>query len=85
VPYNGMLDVSVVYNPQATQLLTGLWLLITGRFLNHHSVHPFRTGEVYVEEARKALVGIDGRLMKTPVGDYRIQVEQEVINFLIPD
>jgi len=85
VPYNGMLDVSVVYNPQATQLLTGLWLLITGRFLNHRSVHPFRTREVMVEESRKALVGIDGRLMKTPVGEYKIQVEQEVINFLIPD
>jgi hypothetical protein len=30
------------------------------------------------------MVGIDGRLMKTPVGPYRISVEQEVINFLIP-
>jgi diacylglycerol kinase family enzyme len=85
VPYNGMLDVSVVYNPQATQLITGIWLLVTGRFLNHHSVHPFRTREIVVEEANKALVGIDGRLMKTPVGEYRIQVEQEVVNFLIPE
>jgi diacylglycerol kinase family enzyme len=85
VPYNGMLDVSVVYTPQMVQLVEGLWLLITGRFLNHRSVHPFRTSEVVVEEARKALVGIDGRLMKTPVGEYRIEVEQEVINFLIPD
>jgi len=85
VPYNGMLDVSVVCNPQATQLLTGVWLLLTGRFLNHRSVQPFRTREVVVEEAKKAMVGIDGRLMKTPVGEYRIQVEAEVINFLIPD
>ena len=85
VPYNGQLDVSVVYNPQVVQLIEGLWLLITGRFLNHHSVHPFRTREIVVEEAKKALVGIDGRLMKTPVGEYRIQVEQEVVNFLIPD
>ena len=85
VPYNGMLDVSVVYNPQVVQLIEGLWLLIAGRFLNHRSVHPFRTREVVVEEAKKAMVGIDGRLMKTPVGSYRIQVEQEVINFLIPD
>jgi len=85
VPYNGMLDVSVVYNPQVVQLIEGLWLLIAGRFLNHRSVHPFRTREVVVEEAKKAMVGIDGRLMKTPVGSYRIQVEQEVVNFLIPD
>lgn len=85
VPYSGQLDVSVVYNPQVVQLIEGLWLLMTGRFLNHHSVHPFRTKEVVIEEAHKAMVGIDGRLMKTPVGGYRIEVEPEVVNFLIPD
>jgi diacylglycerol kinase family enzyme len=84
VPYNGMLDVSVVYHPEVVQLIEGIWLLVTGRFLNHRSVHPYRTREVLVESAKHALVGIDGRLMKTPVGPYRISVELEVINFLIP-
>ena len=84
VPYNGMLDVSVVYHPEMVQLIEGLWLLITGRFLNHRSVHPYRTTEVQVDYAKKAMVGIDGRLMKTPKGDFRINVEQEVINFIIP-
>jgi diacylglycerol kinase family enzyme len=85
VPYNGMLDVSVVYHPEMVQLIEGIWLLITGRFLNHRSVHPYRTREVQVEYAKHAMVGIDGRLMKTPVGHYRVNVEQEVINFLIPE
>ena len=84
VPYNGMLDVSVVYHPEVVQLIEGLWLLITGRFLNHRNVHPFRTTEVFVDEARKAMVGVDGRLMKTPVGAFRVNIEQEVVNFLIP-
>ena len=84
VPYNGMLDVSVVYHPEVVQLIEGLWLLVAGRFLNHRSVHPYRTKEVEVEYAKKAIVGIDGRMMKTPVGSYRINVEQEVVNFLIP-
>ena len=84
VPYNGMLDVSVVYHPEVVQLIEGLWLLVAGRFLNHRSVHPYRTREVEVEYAKKAIVGIDGRMMKTPVGGYRINVEQEVVNFLIP-
>jgi len=84
VPYNGMLDVSVVYDPQVLQLFSGLWLLISGRLLNHNSVHPYRTRELVIEDASKALVGIDGRLMDTPLGSYRITVEQEVINFLIP-
>ena len=84
VPYNGMLDVSVVYHPEVVQLIEGLWLLVAGRFLNHRSVHPYRTREIEVEYAKKAIVGIDGRMMKTPVGSYRINVEQEVVNFLIP-
>ena len=84
VPYNGMLDVSVVYHPEMVQLIEGLWLLVTGRFLNHRSVHPYRTVEVKVDEAKHALVSVDGRLMKTPVGPFRVDVEQEVINFLIP-
>lgn len=84
VPYNGMLDVSVVYHPEMTQLIEGFYLLFTGKFLNHHSVHPYRTREVVVNEAVRALVSIDGRLMKTPVGPYTITVEQEVLNFLIP-
>lgn len=85
VPYNGMLDVSVVYHPEVVQLIEGLWLLIAGRFLNHRSVHPFRTREVFVDKTNKALVGVDGRLMKKPVGAFRVNVEQEVVNFLIPD
>lgn len=84
VPYNGLLDVSVVYHPEVTQLFEGFYLLFTGKFLNHHSVHPYRTKEIMVNEALKAMVSIDGRLIKTPVGPYKITVEQEVINFLIP-
>jgi diacylglycerol kinase family enzyme len=84
VPYNGMLDVSMVYHTEMMQLLAGLWLLVTGRFLNHRSVHPYRTREVVVEDAPHALVGVDGRLIGKPVGSYRITVEQEVLNFLIP-
>lgn len=85
VPYNGMLDVSLVYHTEIVQVFAGLWLLLTGRFLNHRSVHPYRTREVEVVEAKHALVGVDGRLIGTPVGSYCINVEQEVINFLIPD
>jgi diacylglycerol kinase family enzyme len=85
VPYNGMLDVSMIYHTEVMQILAGLWLLVTGRFLNHRAVHPYRTREVEVIEAKHALVGVDGRLLGTPAGSYRITVEEEVINFLIPD
>ncbi len=86
VPYNGMLDVSVVYQPQKlAHLFAGLWLLVTGRFLNHRSVHPYRTSQVQFDETSRARVGIDGRLLGRLEGSYCITVEQEVVNFLIPD
>lgn len=84
VPYNGQLDVSVVYHPEMTQLIEGIYLFLRGKFLNHRSVHPYRTQKVEMEAAVKALVGIDGRLMNTPVGPFTITVEQEVVNFLLP-
>lgn len=84
VPYNGMLDVSVVYHPEMTQLFEGIYLFLRGKFLNHRSVHPYRTQKVEVLEAQKAQVGVDGRLVKSPVGPYSIVVEQEVVNFIIP-
>lgn len=85
VPYNGLLDVSMVSQAKITQIFHGLWLLLTGRFLNHRMVHPYRTREVTIDDGGRAMVSIDGRPMGTPVGPYRISVEQEVINFLIPD
>lgn len=85
VPYNGLLDVSLVYHPEMTQLFEGIYLFVKGKFLNHRSVHPYRTREVVFYTAQHAMVGVDGRLMNgAPVGEFRITVEQEVVNFLIP-
>ena len=85
VPYSGLLDVSLVYHTEMLQVFAGLWLLLTGRFLNHRSVHPYRTREVWIDEAKHALVGVDGRLIGRPEGFYHITIEPEVINFLIPE
>ena len=85
VPYHGLLDVSVVYHPEMTQLMEGIYLFVKGKFLNHRSVHPYRTREVVFNTAQHALVGVDGRLMNgAPIGAFTITVEQEVINFIIP-
>ena len=85
VPYSGLLDVSLVYHTEMLQVFAGVWLLLTGRFLNHRSVHPYRTREVWIDEAKHALVGVDGRLIGRPEGSYHITIEPEVINFLIPE
>jgi len=84
VPYNGLLDVSIVKHPRIGQLLTGIRLFSKGRLLNHRSVHPYRTCSVEFVSTGGALVGIDGRLMRKPVGTFTLGVEQEVINMIIP-
>ena len=84
VPYNGWLDVSVVYHPEMTQLFEGIYLFVRGKFLNHRSVHPYRTRQVEVLKADHAMVGIDGRMMNTPVGEFSVGIEPEVIQFIVP-
>lgn len=85
VPYNGMVDVSIVSHAEITQLFHGLWLLFTGRFLNHRHVLPYRTRKVeFLETSRHALVGVDGRLLGKTQGAFTVTCEQEVVNLIIP-
>ena len=46
VPYNGWLDVSVIYRPELLQLFSGIWMLMEGRILNHKVVKPYRTQKI---------------------------------------
>lgn len=55
VPYNGWLDVSVIYRPELLQLWSGLWMLIQGRILNHKVVMPYRTQKVKSAACAKCL------------------------------
>ena len=61
VPYNGWLDVSVVYRPELLQLFQGLWLLVHGRLLNLKVVKPYRTRKVKILRAQNAAISLDGR------------------------
>ena len=63
VPYNGWLDVSVIYRPEFLQIISGLWMLIQGRILNHKVVKSYRTKKVKVLRAQNAAVDLDGRLL----------------------
>ena len=63
VPYNGWLDVSVIYRPQLLQTISGLWMLIQGRILNHKLVKSYRTKKVKVLRAKNAAIDLDGRIL----------------------
>lgn len=84
VPYNGLLDVSLVSNPPLMQILSGLRLFLSKRFLMHHGVQPYRTKSVKVLAAPHAHVAVDGRLLPSIRGEYNITVQKELISFIIP-
>ena len=86
VPYNGLLDVSIVSQPKLWQAMEGMYLLLRDKILNHRNVMPYRTQELSGQIAKHTPVSVDGRRLNgTPVGTFTIGVEKEVINFLIPD
>ena len=85
VPYNGLLDVSVVYHPEMMQFIEGFFLLFTGKFLNHKNVHPYRTDKVEFYDTSHAMMSVDGRMVPPPEGAFDVTVEKEVINFIIPE
>lgn len=83
VPYNGWLDVSVIYRPELLQLWSGLWMLIQGRILNHKVVMPYRTQHVKVLRAQNAAVDLDGRLLDRHF-PLEVGVMHEAIQLIIP-
>lgn len=84
VPYNGLLDVSIVYNTNVTRFVEGLYMLYNKRFLNHHSVMPYRTTKVEFDKANGAPISVDGRLLHDVSGSFDIDIEKEVLNFIVP-
>lgn len=83
VPYNGWLDVSVIYRPELLQLISGLWMLLQGRILNHKMVKPYRTRKVKVLRAQGASVSVDGRILDRHF-PLEITVMYEAITLIIP-
>jgi YegS/Rv2252/BmrU family lipid kinase len=84
VPYNGWLDVSVIYRPDLLEIFSGLWMLVQGRILNHKVVKSYRTKKVKLYSARNADISLDGRLLPK---HYPIEVSiwSEAITIIIPD
>lgn len=84
VPYNGWLDVSVIYRPELLQLVSGLWMLVQGRILNHKVVMPYRTQKIKVLRAKNAAVGLDGRILDRHF-PLEIGILPEAVSFIIPE
>ncbi len=84
VPYNGMFDVTLVRNPKAAQIVHGLWLLFSGRFLSHKSIEVWRTPHLHISNTSHAPLSIDGRVIHTKSTSLEITIHPETIEFIIP-
>ena len=84
VPYNFMLDVSVVTRPKWWQLLEGFYLLGKGKFLNYKNVHPYRVQRVEVTDAGKAKVSLDGCILDAKnLTPMRVEILPEALNYIV--
>ncbi|MDD6472869.1 MAG: YegS/Rv2252/BmrU family lipid kinase [Bacteroidales bacterium] len=83
VPYNGWLDVSVISRPKGLQVLSGIWMLLQGRLLNHKQVQAFRTQHIKVLRAENASVDLDGRILDRHM-PLEIGILHEAISLYIP-
>ena len=67
------------------QLLEGLWMLFTGKFLSHKSVRSYRTPrKIRFFDIRKASVSTDGIVLEDVHSPFSICLRQEYINLIIP-
>ncbi|MEJ8762084.1 YegS/Rv2252/BmrU family lipid kinase [Phocaeicola sp. HCN-40430] len=85
VPYNGWLDVSLVYRPELRELISGLWMLQQGRLLNHKTVKPYRTRKVNILRAQNAEISLDGRIVFDRNFPIDITIAPEALTLIIPN
>lgn len=83
VPYNGMLDITVVRHSAMSEIMGGLYLFARGKILNHKRVMPYRSHCVEIDIPKGIPVSIDGHPMEMQRGSVSISVIQEEINFII--
>ena len=86
VPYNGMIDVTVIRNSALTQLFSVIALFVRGRILNHKMILPYRCHDITIKVPKNTPVSIDGHSFSdidTSTDPMKIIVEQEAINFII--
>lgn len=85
IPYNGMLDVSIIACPEVRQLIEGLWMLFTGKFLSHKSVRSYRTQRtIKFNDIRKAAVSTDGIVQESIRAPFCVNILKEHVNLIIP-
>lgn len=85
VPYNGMLDMTIITQPEIAKFFEGIVMLFTGKFLNHKNVKAYRTPRpIQFNEIHSATVSADGVVLHDIQAPFEIGLKHEYINFIIP-
>ncbi len=84
VPYNGLLDVTLVSKPVVSQIFQGLWLLFTHRFLSNRGIRVWRTNHICFSKLSHSKLSIDGRIYHKNAYKVDVRILAEEIEFLIP-
>lgn len=86
VPYNGMLDMTVIRHLHLTQIFAGIGLFLRGKILNHNAIFPYRGREIELVLPKDTPVSVDGHYLDditTFDNPLKLMVEQEAVNFII--
>lgn len=83
VPYNGLLDISLVKDSKTWKVFRGFYLLIRGRFLAQQNVMVWRTNHVLFEDINEAPVSIDGQVVSHKISSLDISIFPEEIEFIV--
>lgn len=83
VPYNGLLDITLVSKPAIFQMFQGLWLLFTKRFLSHRGVRVWRTRNLRFSSLQGIPLSIDGRVYNQNAQRAVIDILHEEIDFIV--
>ena len=79
-----IMDNTVVSHSGLTQMAEAIYMLLRGSFLNHKAVRSYRTREVMIYDRGKAKVSLDGTEWRDAGDVFKITIQQEWINFIIP-
>lgn len=85
VPYNGMLDTTVIKHSALTHLLGGIYLFVTSKILNYKDAMSYRSRNITLNLQKNVPMSIDGKVMNDidTSKEIKMWVEQECINFII--
>lgn len=83
VPYNGLLDITMVRHSALHHMVEAIYLFFRGKILNNKRIRAYRAKAIEIEAPKNCPISIDGHPSESPVGKYTIDVRQEEINFII--